>query len=267
MKTVAAVFAILLAQPLHAQWVKYPTSGVPRTADGKPNLKAPAPRAPDGKPDLSGIWEPEKNRPCPPEGCFDMQIPNEFLNIGYSLKDGLPYQPWAAELRKARMEQNGKDDPVSRCLPPSLVQLHTSPLYKKIIQTSGVVLILNEFAVNFRQLFTDGRPAIIDPLQPAYTGFSTARWEGDTLVVQTTGFKDAQWLDRNGSPVTDKAKITERFRRVNFGRLEIELTVDDPGAYTAPWTVKLNQDIVLDTDLVEYVCLENERDRPHLVGK
>ena len=267
MKIVIAFFAILLAQPLTAQWVKYPTAGVPRTADGKPNLQAPAPRAPDGKPDLSGIWEPEKNRPCPPEGCFDMQIPQEFLNIGYSLKDGLPYQPWAAALRKTRMEQNGKDDPVSRCLPPSLVQLHTSPLYKKIIQTPGVVLILNEFAVNFRQLFTDGRPPIVDPLQPSYTGFSTGRWEGDTLVIQTTGMKDEQWLDRNGSPVTDKAKITERFRRVNFGRLEVELTVDDPGAYTAPWTIKLNQNIVLDTDLVEYVCVENERDLHHLIGK
>jgi hypothetical protein len=165
------------------------------------------------------------------------------------------------------MEQNGKDDPVSRCLPPSLMQLHTSPLYRKIIQTPGVVVILSEFAVNFRQLFTDGRPAIDKPAQPSYTGFSTGRWEGDTLVVQTTGFKDELWLDRNGSPVTDKAKITERFKRVNYGRLEIEITVDDPKAYTAPWTIKLNQNIVLDTELADYVCLENERDLPHLVGK
>ena len=267
MKRLLVVLTFLLAPRLPAQWVVHPTRDVPKTPAGAPNLQAPAPKSPDGKPDLSGIWEPEKNRPCPPEGCFDMQVPQEFLNIGYSLKDGLPYQPWAAEIRKVRMEQNGKDDPVSRCLPPSLMQLHTSPLYRKIIQTPGVVLILSEFGVNFRQMFTDGRPVIANPQQPSFTGFSTGRWEGDTLVVQTTGFKDQLWLDRSGSPITDKATITERFKRVNYGRLEIEITVDDPKAYTAPWTIKLNQNIVLDTDLVEYVCLENERDLQHLVGK
>lgn len=267
MRMLCAALMLLFGQPLAAQWYVYPSSGVPRKPDGTPNLQAPTPRTPDGRPDLSGIWEPEKNRPCPPEGCFDMQVPNEFFNIGYSLKDGLPYQPWAAEARRARMEQNGKDDPVSRCLPPSLMQLHTTPLYRRIVQTPGLVVILNEMAVNFRQLFTDGRPEIVDPDQPSYTGFSTGRWEGDTLVVRSTGFKDGLWMDRNGSPITDAAKITERFRRVNYGRLEIEITVDDPKAYSAPWTIKLNQDIVLNTDLVHYVCQENERDLPHMVGK
>jgi hypothetical protein len=267
MRRLVALLTILLAPPLQAQWTSYATRGVPRTSSGAPNLQAPAPRTPDGKPDLSGIWEPERNRPCPPEGCFDMQVPQEFLNIGYSLKEGLPYQPWAAEARRQRMEQNGKDDPVSRCLPPSLIQLHTSPLLRKIVQTPELVIILSEFAVNFRQLFTDGRPAIVNPGAPSYTGFSTGKWEGDTLVVQTNGFKDGLWLDRNGSPLTDAARITERFRRVNYGRLEIEITVDDPKAYTAPWTIKLHQNIVLDTDLIDYVCLENEKDLSHLLGK
>ncbi len=267
MKPVIAVLTMLFAlSTLNAQWPSLTIPGGPRTSGGAPDLAAPAPRMADGKPDLSGIWEPEKNRPCPPDGCLDMQIPQEFLNIGWSLKKSLPLQPWAADLLKARTEQYGKDDPVSSCRPPSVVQLHTSPLLKKIIQMPGVVVILNEFAVNYRQLFTDGRPLPADP-QTAYTGYSSGKWEGDTLVVQTTGFKDRMWLDRNGTPMTDAAKITERFRRVDYGKLEIELTVDDPKAYTAPWTIKLNQVLVLDTDLLEYVCLENERDAPHMVGK
>jgi hypothetical protein len=255
-----------LALIMLAQWLAYPTAGVPRTSTGAPNLEAPAPRTADGRPDLSGVWEPEKNRPCAADGCFDMQIPQEFLNIGWSLKKDLPYQPWAAEIRKARMEQNGKDDPVSSCRPPSLMQLHTSPLLRKIGNMPGLVVILSEFGVNFRQIFTDGRALPVDPI-PTFTGFSSGKWEGDTLVVQSSGFKDGQWLDRNGSPVTDAAKITERFRRINYGRLEIEVTVDDPKAYTAPWTIKLNQTIVLDTDLMDYECMENERDAPHMVGK
>jgi len=257
----------MFALPLHAQWTSYPTRGVPRTTSGAVNLQAPVPRTPDGKPDLSGIWEPDRNRPCPPDGCFDMQVPQEFFYIGYSLKEGLPFQPWAAEARRQRMEQNGKDDPVSRCLPPSLIQLHTSPQFRKILQTPELVIILSEFGVNFRQLFTDGRPPLVDPQAPSFTGFSTGKWQGDTLVIETNGFKDGLWLDRSGSPLTDAAKITERFRRLNYGRLEIEITVDDPKAYTAPWTIKLYQNIVLDTDLIDYVCLENEKDFSHLIGK
>jgi len=137
---------------------------------------------------------------------------------------------------------------------------------RKIVQTPGLVIILSEFAVNFRQLFTDGRPALENPQAPSFTGFSTGKWEGETLVMKTNGFKDGLWLDRSGSPLTDAAKITERFRRLNYGRLEIELTVDDPKAYTAPWTITLYQNIVLDTDLIDYVCLENEKDVLHLVG-
>jgi hypothetical protein len=259
--------AILFMDPsLAAQWLQHPTAGVPRTPTGAVNLSAPAPRTAAGNPDFSGIWEPVKNRPCPADGCPDMQVPQEFLNIGWSLKGGLPYQPWAATAVKERSEHFGKDDPVTRCLPPSVLQLHTTPQLRKILQLSEVLVILSEFAVSYRQIFTDGRPLPVDP-NPSYYGYSSGKWEGETLVVETMGFKDGLWIDRNGSPLTDAARLTERFTRINYGRMEIAVTVNDPKAYTAPWTITLTYNIVLDTDLLEYVCLENERDLPHLVGK
>jgi hypothetical protein len=259
-----AVLSLLspIAAPAGAQWLSYPTAGVPKTTSGAPDLNARAPRTADGKPDFSGIWQPEKNRPCPPEGCDDMQIGQEFLNIGWSLKAGLPYQPWAAELVKARKALNGREDPGTRCLPTGVVMMHTTPLLKKIVQTPGLMVILNERNATYRQIFLDGRPLPADP-QPSWVGYSTAQWDGDTLVVETSGFRDGIWLDRGGSPLTEAGKITERFRRVNFGRLEIRITVDDPKAYTAPWTVQLNQFLVLNTDLLDYICLENEKDAPH----
>jgi hypothetical protein len=251
---------------LSAQWLKYPTAGVPKTADGRPNLNAPTPRTADGKPDLSGMWDIEHNRPCPPGGCPDMEVGQEFVNIGWSLKGGLPYRPWAADTRKARMAENGKDDPGSHCLPVGIVKSLTRPLFRKIVQVPGLVVILSEANASFRQIFTDGRP-LPEIDQPTFDGYSVARWDGDTLVVQSTGFKDGMWLDRSGSPMTDAAKITERFRRISFGKLDIELTVDDPKAYTAPWTIMLHHSIVLDTELLNYICLENEKSIAHLVGK
>ena len=267
MKPMCTALTILFAlTPLDAQWLKYPTPGVPRTSSGAPDLNAPTPRTPDGKPDLSGTWDIEHNRPCPPEGCLDMPIGQEFLNFGWGLKGGLPYQPWAANILKERMEQNGRDDPTTRCLPGGIVKIHTTPLLSKFIQIPGLIVILNERDASYRQIFTDGRPLPALELS-AFNGFSSGKWEGDTLVVESIGFKDGTWLDRNGSPMTDAAKITERFRRVNYGKMEIEVTVDDPKAYTMPFTVKLNHFIVLDTDLLEYYCLENEKDVPRLIGK
>jgi hypothetical protein len=255
--TFLAAATIAAPSLVHAQWLSYPAAGVPRTPDGKPDLTAATPKTVDGKPDLSGVWEIEHNRPCPPEGCADMEVGQEFVNIGWSLKGGLPYRPWAADLVKARIAQNGMNDPGSHCLPTGIVKMHTTPLYRKIVQIPGLVIILNERNTSFRQIFTDGRPMPrID--QPTYDGYSSGKWDGDTLVVETTGFSDGLWLDRDGSPMTDAAKITERFRRATYGRLEIEMTVDDPKAYTAPWTVTLNQFIRPDTDLLNYTCLENE---------
>jgi len=193
-----------------------------------------------------------------------MRIGREFLNIGWSLTGGLPYQPWAAELVKKRMALNGQEDPSSHCMPNGVVKGLTTPLFRKFVQTPGILIILSEVNASYRQIFTDGRPLPEDP-QPSWNGYSIGKWEGDTLVVHSTGFRDGMWLDRNGSPLTSAAKITERFRRPNFGKLEIELTVDDPKAYTAPWTVKLNQFIKLDTDLLDYYCLENEKDMKHLL--
>jgi hypothetical protein len=273
MRIAIGIIVCVISPPLVAQWLNFPTPGIPRLADGKPNLAAPAPRTPDGKPDLGGIW----GLPCPVgnavQGGFagqpsmycatEIAIPPEFGNIGQSIKDGLPYQPWAAELVKKTRAANRPDDPMSRCLPPGIVRLEVFPLFRKIIQVPGVLVILNEQNASYRQIFTDGRPLPVDP-NPSWNGYSSGKWEGDTLVVQTTGFRDALWLDTGGSPLTDAARVTERFRRVNYGTLEIALTIDDPKAYTKPWTIQVKQILAPDTELLDYICLENERDVQHL---
>jgi len=263
-----AVMAVLCVIPasLAAQWLNYPTAGVPKTSSGAPNMNAPTPKTADGKTDFSGIWEAEKNRPCDPEGCQDLQPGEQFFNIAWGLKDGLPYQPWAADLVKARRAQFAKDDPDSKCLPQGILKMHTAPLLRKIIQLPGLLVILNERNATYRQIFLDGRPLEPDPA-PSWRGYSTAKWDKDVLVVESNGFRDDLWLDRFGSPMTEAAKVTERFRRVNYGRLEVEVTVDDPKAYTKPWTVKLVQLLVVNTELLDFFCLENEKDEPHLIGK
>jgi len=261
-----AALCCAIATPVFAQWLKYPTAGVPRKTNGTPNREAPAPRTSDGRPDFSGMWAPEDNRPCPPEGCLDMKVPQEFVNIGWSLKDGLPYQGWAADLVKKRLADNSRDDPASHCLPRGVVKGHTTPLLRKVVQVPGLLAILNEANASYRQIFTDGRALPTDP-QPSWNGYSSAKWEGDDLVVRTIGFRDEMWLDRRGSPMTDAAVMTERFRRVNYGKLQIALTINDPKAYTKPWTVTLNQVIVVNTELLDYICLENEKSLVHMVGK
>jgi len=259
--------AILLLLPLlEACSAKSPAAAT--------NASAGVSRTADGKPDLSGIWEMKKDRPCPPGGCTDNQVVNQFFDIGAGLSGGLPYQPWAKQLVQQRMELNGKDDPSSRCIPGGLVKLHTNPFRRKIIQSPGILVILFERDATYRQIYTDGRPLPSEVDLTSFNGVSAGTWDGDTLVVQSVGFKqgdtekDGAWLDRNGSPLTGAAKITERFRRVDHGNLEVTLTVDDPKAYTAPWTIKLNQVLVTDgQELLDYNCTENEQDAVHLVGK
>ena len=190
-----------------------------------------------------------------------------FFNIGAGIKGGLPLKPAAAELLRSRTEEHSKDNPDAHCLPLGLMQLHTHPQPNKIIQTPGVIVILYEAQAGIRQIFTDGRPLPPQDALPWWFGYSTGKWDGDTLVVETTGFRDDVWLDVNGSPLTNAGKMTERFRRVNFGAMEIQVTVEDPSVYTAPFTVKVNQRLLPDTDLIEFVCQENDRSGPHLVGK
>jgi hypothetical protein len=282
-KLIAAVLFSFTLLPLSAQWVNYPTAGVPKTPDGKPNLTAPAPRTADRKPDFSGMWWiAGDSLPCPPDirnengeclekglGLAGQQgggLSAQAANIAAGLTNGLPYQPWAADLVKRRAQDGGKDDPHSKCLPPQLPRAYTLPHIQKLVQTPGLLIMLDEFNASYRQVFTDGRPLPVDP-QPAWNGYSTARWDGDTLVIDTAGFRDDLWLDMRGNPLTSAAKVSERLRRPNFGTLEIEFTVDDPKAYTKPWTVQIKQFIVLDTELIDEICLENEKSSQHMTAK
>jgi len=193
--------------------------------------------------------------------------PNQFFNIGSTLKDGLPFTPWAAALRKERSDNNNKDNPDAHCLPMGFMQFHTHPQPRKMIQTPGLLVIIYEANYGLRQIFTDGRPLPKNDPDPWWYGYSIGHWEGDTLVVETTGFRDDVWLDVEGSPLTSSGKVTERFRRPNFGHLEIDVTVEDPKSYTKPWTVRISDRIMLDTELIEFICNENEKSDAHLVGK
>jgi len=259
-----AIPLILAASPaaLLGQFLGYPTTGVPLTPDGKPNLTAPAPRTSDGKPDLSGMWGwVNVGKPCGAQ-CNDTQVSREFINIAATLKDPLPYQPWAAELVKKRRVQQGLD-PNVHCMPRGAPRIWTDDYYKRIFQLPGRVIILTERNMQYRQIFTDGRALPKDP-NPTWNGNSTGHWDGDTLVVETTGFRDDLWLDASGNPLTEEGKMTERIRRPSYGTLEIEITINDLKAYTAPWTVKLTEPLVLDSELLDYYCLENERDATHM---
>ena len=262
---VVTVAVYMVASDAPAQWLNYPTPGVPRLPNGKPNLGAAAPRTAEGKPDLSGIWQLEPN-PCQAAGCLDYPGAPEFGNLGAKLEGGLPYQPWAADLVKKRSADRGKDDPVASCRPAGAVRILTFPPYRKFLQLPGLFVILSERDVTYRQIFMDGRTLPASP-EPAWNGYSIGRWDGDTLVVHTNGLRDGTWLDRNGSPMTDVATMTERFRRIDYGRLEIALTIDDPKAYTKPWTVTLRQRLVPDTELLDYHCNDNEKDAAHIFPK
>ena len=245
-----------------AQWLHYPTADVPKKADGKPDLTAPAPQLPDGKPDFSGLWHVTERNPCNPSrvGACATEIGGSPLarDLGRELPGGLPYQPWAAALVKQRADDDSRDDPHVRCLPDNPPRHWGLPHLNKIVHTPKLLVVLYEVNAMYRQIFIDGRP-LPDDATPGWNGYSTAKWEGDTLVVQTAGFRDNLWIDLHGSPMSDVAKMAERLRRPTFGTLEVEITVDDPKVYTKPWTVKMNQSIELDTDLIDEFCLENEK--------
>ena len=265
----ATTVAVALAlAPLGAQWPVFPDKKLPLKADGTPNLDAPAPRTPDGKPDLSGVWLNEwfygGRVGKPPAALPGEPPPSTFGNIGANFPNGLPLQPWAVKLRDERKRLGSKDNPDAHCLPMGLMQFHEHPQPRKMIQTPEVLVILYEGNAGVRQIFTDGRALPKNDPQPWWYGYSVGRWEGDTLVVETTGLRDNGWHDIDGSPQTDAAKITERFRRLNYGTLKIDVTIDDPKAYTAPFTVRVNQKLMvddkLDAEIIEFICAENEKD-------
>jgi hypothetical protein len=252
------------------QWLRYPTADVPRLADGKPDLKAPAPRLPDGKPDLSGLWHAANpNRCVPGVGQFvacGTEIGGSPLggNLGRGLPGGLPYRPEAATLAQSRRADDSRDDPHVRCLPDNPPRSWTLPHLTKAIHTPKLLVLLYEVNAMYRQIFIDGR-ALPEDRNPTWNGYSTGRWDGDTLVVTTAGFRDDLWIDTGGSPMSDRAVMTERIRRPNFGTLEIELTIDDPKNYTKPFTVTMTQNIELDTDLIDEFCLENEKSYERMI--
>jgi hypothetical protein len=257
--------AMLGAPPLClGQWIHYPTAGVPAKAGGGPDLTAPAPRLPDGKPDFSGIWHTAVINRCVPEtGLFcGQEIGGSplALDIGRDFPGGLPYQPWAADAVKQRFS---KDDPHVRCLPDNPPRTWVMPHLTKAVHTPRLLLLLYEVNAMYRQIFIDGRP-LPEDRNPSWNGYSTAAWDKDTLVIRTTGFRDDLWIDMAGAPMTSAATLTERLRRPNYGTLEVEITVDDPKAYTRPWTVSMKQEIMLDTDLIDEVCLENEKSWQHM---
>jgi hypothetical protein len=276
MKRVLPVAAVTLVCALSttalAQWPQFSPPGIPKTADGKVDMTAPTPRTADGKPDLSGVWETiPGRRPAGPEIAAEGTgvLPPSgsiFGNVGDQIPGGAPYQPWAAELVKKRMADNSKDNPDAHCLPMGVMQMTSHPYPKKIIQTPSVVALIYEGSgTTVREAFMDGRtlPAKED-VEPWYNGYSVGRWEGDTLVVETTGFMDDGWLDVRGSPLTSSGKLIERFRRPNFGSLIIEVTIDDPKAYTKPFAATVNNRLLPDTQLSEFVCID--KSAQHYVG-
>jgi len=228
---------------LQAQWITQPTPGIPRTADGKPNLTAPAPKTADGKPDLSGLWTL-----IPGKGGISQQLkPSEI-------------KPWAEALHKDRDENLGHDSPAIECLPGGFLTFGLV----KVVQTPGLIVVLAE-DLEYRQIFLDGRELPQDP-NSAWMGYSAGHWEGDTLVVESTGYNDRTWLEM-GYPHTENLRLTERWRRTDFGHMSIDATFSDPAVYEKPWTSMVTGAYTADTDLLEYVCAENEKDRVHSVGK
>jgi hypothetical protein len=253
----------LCVPPLSAQWAKYPTPNVPKNAAGQTDTNAPAPKTADGKPDFSGMWRGGggfgRGRGAAAEPPPTGPPVAGFANVGQSLTGGLPFTPYGAELLKTRQAGNSKDNPEANCLPMGIIQLHTQGAPRKFIQTPREIVILYEASSERREIFIDGRPLPSDDPQPWWNGYSVGHWEGETLVVETVQFRDGGWLDINGTPLTDAGKITERFRRPTFGRMEIDITIEDKKAYTKPFTVRVNQQLMLDEELIEFICLENQR--------
>ena len=265
-EALVTVALVVLGTPLAAQWVRYPTAGAPRKADGNVDMSATAPRLADGKPDFSGIWtsdEVDPRRPGVPPNPHDATTSRRMVNLGVELPGGLPYQPWLAPIVKQRTANLAKDDPHIICLPDNFLRAYGMPHLLKFVHTPNLFLVLNEWNAGYRQVFTDARPLPEDPT-PTWQGYSSAKWSGDALVIDTIGLRDDTWIDWNGSVLTEAAKVREQIRRPDFGHLEIQVTVDDPKAYTKPWTVMIRERLIVDTELIDEICLENEQSLKHM---
>jgi hypothetical protein len=246
MKVLTAALALfVMVAPAAAQWLHYPTPGIPRTASGAPNLTAPAPRTPDGRPVLSGLWRPTSRL---------------IMDITVGLKPGeaVPFRPWAQALFDGRVANNAKDDPTANCIVGGVPRSDFVPYPFKVLELPGLTVILYEAIHSYRQIFTDGRALPRDP-NPAWFGYSVGRWEGDVFVVDSLGFNDNVWLDNAGRPATSELRVTERFTRKDFGHMDIEVTIDDPKTYARPWTVVQPLVLQADNELIEYICDENNK--------
>jgi hypothetical protein len=275
---VIAVLCTAAVATAHAQWLKYPAAGIPRTKNGKPNLTARAPRTSDGRPDLSGVWTTDGT---PPEeidrlfpGISDLAVPGDdprgfpkfFLNIFADYKnEDVPIKPEALQVFLARAKSLGKDNPTSHCLPAGVPMGDLLPVPRRFVHLPNLLIILYEGVNPQRMIYLDGRKHVLE--QPAWLGYSVGKWEGDTLVVDTRGFNDRTWLDAFGHPHTEALHVVERLTRRDFGHMEVQMTFDDPGAYSKPFSIRFTQTLTPDTDVIESVCAENEKDRPHLVGQ
>jgi hypothetical protein len=274
MRTLAMWICLLaMADTAAAQWVHVPLPGIPRSANGRPNLSAPAPRNADGKPDLSGIWmqvplygkdgysdyaaHPELTdeqyatliaKPGTPTANLNQNLQFRTIN-----GEEIPFRPSALSLYKERLARESTGSPSERCRPKGIPAPMLPPVPFKIVQNPGLTIILFEEFNRFRQIFTDGRPpAKIDV--PSWWGYSTGRWDGEAFVVDTIGFNDKTWLDKVGHPHSDALHTSERFRRIDFGHMQLELTIDDPKAYTKPWTVRIPFEFVADNELMDDAC-------------
>jgi hypothetical protein len=285
--TEVVLFVTICTVPLAAQWPKHQVAGVPRDTAGGIRLDAPTPRMPDGKPDFSGNWVRVRGEGAfdPPElqGLFRdrprAQVPGPpadpnsppiaaFWEMGANIHGGLPLTPWAAELKKQRMAADMKDNPDANCLPMGLTQFHTHGQPRKVMQSSSVIAIMYEANYGLRYIYIDGRTLPSQgSVQPFWYGYSVGKWEGDTLVVETNNLRGAEtspydgWLDVRGSPYTEQARFIERIRRPTYGKLEIDVTLDDSKAYTKPFTVRVNQQISPDDEIIEFICVENQQFR------
>ena len=259
----------------HAQWLDHPTAGVPKT-DGKPNLSAPAPRTPDGKPDLSGVWTTDST---PPEemtrlfpgldalavaGDDPRYLHKYFMNVFSDIKpEDTPLSPQGAKIFLPRATTMSSDVPTSHCLPAGVPMGDLLPAPRRFIQLPGLVVILYDGINPQRMIYTDGRKHVQDPL-PTWMGYSVGTWDGDTLVVDSKGFNDRTWLDAVGHPRTEAMHIVERIRRRDFGHIDVQMTFDDSGAYTKPFSIRFTQTLQPNMDIIEGVCAENEKDRAHI---